>query len=104
MAGKVQAVYYRVSAVLYQSGKTGTLYGGDPWPLLLLRESHLNSVNKQAAQAIEDISSGLLFSLTGGHYDNCMEFTNKPLLARCQRYVKAARSRTYRKNGNCFAE
>jgi hypothetical protein len=41
----------------------------------------LNSANKWVAQAIEDIRSTLPFPLTGGHYDNGMEFINKPLYA-----------------------
>jgi hypothetical protein len=57
------------------------------------------------AKAIEDIRSGLPFPLTAGHYDNGMEFINKPLLEWClQRHIKATRSRPYRKNDNRFAE
>jgi transposase InsO family protein len=49
--------------------------------------------------------SSLPFPLTAGHYDNGMEFINKPLLDWClQRHIKATRSRPYRKNDNCFAE
>jgi hypothetical protein len=56
-------------------------------------------------EAIADIRSVLLFPLTAGHYDNGMEFINKPLLAWClERHIKVTRSRPYRKNDNCFAE
>jgi hypothetical protein len=65
----------------------------------------LNSANKWVAGAIEDISGNLPFPLTAGHYDNGMEFINKPLLAWClQRHIKATRSRPCHKNDNCFAE
>jgi transposase InsO family protein len=43
--------------------------------------------------------------MTGGHYDNGMEFINKPLLEWClMKHIQATRSRPYRKNDNCFAE
>ena len=43
--------------------------------------------------------------MTGGHYDNGVEFINKPLLEwRLERHIRATRSRPYRKNDNCFAE
>jgi hypothetical protein len=80
---------------------TGTsLYSG--W---VEERALLNSANKWVALAIEDIRASLPFPLTGGHYDNGMEFINKPLLAwRLERRIKATRSRPYRKNDNCFAE
>jgi hypothetical protein len=57
------------------------------------------------AEAIEDIRRTLPFPLAGGHYDNGMEFINKPLLEWClAKHIKATRSRPYRKNENCFAE
>jgi hypothetical protein len=57
------------------------------------------------AEAIEDIRASLPFPLAGGHYDNGMEFINKPLLEWClARHIRAGRSRPYRKNDNCFAE
>jgi transposase InsO family protein len=41
----------------------------------------------------------------GGHYDNGMEFINKPLLEWClAKHIKANRSRPYRKHDNCFTE
>jgi transposase InsO family protein len=65
----------------------------------------LNGANRWVAEAIGDIRTFLLLSLTGGHYDNDMEFTNKPLLEWClARHIRASRSRPYRKNDNCFAE
>jgi hypothetical protein len=67
--------------------------------------SLLNSANKRVAQAIEDIRVSLPFPLTGGHYDNGMEFVNKPLLEwRLARHIKATGGRPCRKNDNCFAE
>jgi hypothetical protein len=67
--------------------------------------SLLNSANKWVAEAIEDIRASLPFPLTGGHYDNGMEFINKPLLEWClAKHIRASRSRPYRKNDNCFAE
>jgi hypothetical protein len=53
--------------------------------------------------AIEGIRSSLPFPLTAGHYDNGMEFINKPLLEWCLAgHIKASRSRPSRKNGNCL--
>jgi hypothetical protein len=43
--------------------------------------------------------------MTGSHYDNGVEFINKPLLEWClAKYIKATRIRPYRKNDHCFAE
>ena len=82
-----------------------TLTGTSPYSGWVEERALLNSANKWVAQAIEDIRSNLPFPLTGGHYDNGMEFINKPLLAWClQRHIKTTRSRPYRKNDNCFAE
>jgi transposase InsO family protein len=51
------------------------------------------------------IRSSLPFPLTAGHYDNGMEFINKPLLDWClAQHITASRSRPYHKNDNCFAE
>jgi hypothetical protein len=82
-----------------------TLTGTSPYSGWVEERSLLNSANKWVAQAIEDIRASLPFPLTGGHYDNGMEFINKPLLEWClARHIKASRSRPCRKNGNCFAE
>jgi hypothetical protein len=82
-----------------------TLTGTSPYSGWVEERALLNSANKWVAQAIEDIRSSLPFPLTSGHYDNGMEFINKPLLAWClERHIKATRSRPYRKNDNCFAE
>jgi transposase InsO family protein len=41
--------------------------------------------------------------MRGAHYDNGMEFINKPLIAWClERLIKMTRSRPYKKNDNCF--
>ena len=82
-----------------------TLTGTGPYSGWVEERALLNSANKWVAGAIEDIRSSLPFPLSGGHYDNGMEFINKPLLAWClERHIKATRSRPYRKNDNCFAE
>jgi hypothetical protein len=82
-----------------------TLTGTSPYSGWVEERSLLNSANKWVAEAIEDIRSGLPFPLTGGHYDNGMEFINKPLLEWCLvKHIQSTRSRPYRKNDNCFAE
>jgi hypothetical protein len=82
-----------------------TLTGTSPYSGWTEERALLNSANKWVADAIEDIRSSLPFPLTAGHYDNGMEFINKPLLEWCLvRHIKATRSRPYRKNDNCFAE
>jgi hypothetical protein len=82
-----------------------TLTGTSPYSGWVEERALLNSANKWVAEAIEDIRSSLPFPLTGGHYDNGMEFINKPLLEWClAKHIKASRSRPYRKNDNCFAE
>ena len=82
-----------------------TLTGTSPYSGWVEERALLNRANKWVAEAIEDIRSRLPFPLSGGHYDNGMEFINKPLLAWClERHIKATRSRPYRKNDNCFAE
>jgi hypothetical protein len=57
-----------------------TLTGTSPYSGWVEERSLLNSANKWVAEAIEDIRSGLPFPLTGGHYDNGIEFINKPEL------------------------
>jgi hypothetical protein len=65
----------------------------------------LNSANLWVKEAIENIRNSLPFPMTGGHYDNGVEFINRPLLEWClEKHIKATRSRPYRKNDNCFAE
>jgi hypothetical protein len=82
-----------------------TLTGTSPYSGWVEERSLLNSANKWVAEAIEDIRASLPFPLTKGHYDNGMEFINKPLLEWClARHIKASRSRPYHKNDNCFAE
>jgi hypothetical protein len=81
------------------------LTGTSPYSGWVEERSLLNSANKWVAEAIEDIRRTLPFPLIAGHYNNGMEFINKPLLKWClARHIKAARSRPYRKNDNCFAE
>jgi hypothetical protein len=82
-----------------------TLTGPSPFSGWTEERALLNGANKWVAAAIEDIRSCLPFPLTGGHYDNGMEFINKPLLEWClAKHIRATRSRPYRKNDNCFAE
>jgi hypothetical protein len=82
-----------------------TLTGTSPCSGRVEERSLLNSANKRVAEAIGDIRASLSFPLTGDHYDNGMEFINKPLLAWClARHIKATRSRLCRRNDNCFAE
>jgi hypothetical protein len=82
-----------------------TLTGTSPYSGWVEERALLNAANKWVAEAIQDIRGSLPFPLTGGHYDNGMEFINQPLLAWClQRHIKATRSRPYHKNDNCFAE
>jgi hypothetical protein len=82
-----------------------TLTGTSPYSGWVEERALLNAANKWVVEAIQDIQGSLPFPLTAGHYDNGMEFINKPLLAWClQRHIKASRSRPYHKNDNCFAE
>jgi hypothetical protein len=82
-----------------------TLTGTSPYSGWVEERALLNSANKWVAGAIEDIRSSLPFPLTSGHYDNGMEFINKPLLDWClARHITATRSRPYHKNDKCFAE
>ena len=60
-----------------------TLTGTGPYSGWVEERALLNSANKWVAQAIRDIRDSLPFSLTGGHYDNGMEFINQPLLVWC---------------------
>jgi hypothetical protein len=82
-----------------------TLTGTSPYSGWVEERALLNGANKWVAESIEDIRVSLPFPLTGGHYDNGMEFINKPLLEWClAKHIQATRSRPYRKNDNCFAE
>jgi hypothetical protein len=82
-----------------------TLTGTGPFSGWTEERALLNSANKWAAEAMEGIQRGLPFPLTGGHYDNGMEFINRLLLEwRLARHIQEPRSRPYRKNNNCFAE
>jgi hypothetical protein len=65
----------------------------------------LNSANKRVFEAFASIKTELPFPLPGGHFDNGVEFINKPLIERCKLWnIAAARSRPCKKNDNCFAE
>ena len=79
------------------------LTGTGPYAGRVEERALLNGANRWAALAIQDIRASLPFPLTGGHYDNGMEFINKPLLEwRLAKHIRAARSRPCRKNGNCL--
>jgi hypothetical protein len=76
-----------------------TLTETSPYSGWVEERAPLNGANKWVAEAIENIRVSLLFPLTGGHYDNGMEFINKPLLEWClARHIKASRSRPCRTN------
>jgi hypothetical protein len=67
-----------------------TLTGTSPYSGWAEKRALLNGANKQAAETIEDMRASLSFSLTTGHYDNGMEFINKPLLEqRLARHIRA---------------
>jgi hypothetical protein len=60
--------------------------------------SLLNSANRWVQEAMPNIRSELPFPMTGAHYDNGMEFINKPLIAWCfERLIRITRSRPYKK-------
>jgi hypothetical protein len=82
-----------------------TLTGTSPFSGWIEERALLNGANKWAKEAIEDVEGNLPFPMVGSHYDNGVEFINKPLLEWClAKHIKATRSRPYRKNDNCFAE
>jgi hypothetical protein len=65
----------------------------------------LNAANRRVQEAFADTGAGLPFPLKAAHFDNGTGFINKPLPDWClKRSIEPARSRPYRKNGNCFAE
>jgi hypothetical protein len=80
-----------------------TLTGTSRYSGWVEERSPLNGANKWVAEAMEDIRASLPFPLTGGHYDNGMEFINKPLLEWClAKHIKARGNRPYHKNDNCL--
>jgi hypothetical protein len=82
-----------------------TLTGTDVFSGWIEERSLLNAANRWVTVAISDIQTDLPFPLTAAHYDNGMEFINKPLLTWCiERHITATRSRPYHKNDNCYAE
>jgi len=65
----------------------------------------LNKANKWVFQALLDIKSSIPFPLTGIDRDNGAEFINFALLKWCcDERIQFTRTRTYRKNDNCFVE
>ncbi|MDR2484747.1 MAG: hypothetical protein LBD55_05080 [Treponema sp.] len=65
----------------------------------------LNSANKRVFEAFASIKTELPFPLPGGHFDNGVEFINKPLIEQCKLWnIAMTRSRPCKKNDNCFAE
>jgi len=65
----------------------------------------LNKAHKWVFLALLDIKSSLPFPLTGIDSDNGSEFINSALLKWCKdERIQFTRSRSYRKNDNCFVE
>jgi hypothetical protein len=82
-----------------------TLTGTDVFSGWIEERALLNAANIWVKAAFEDIEAALPFPMTGAHYDNGMEFINKPLLDWCvARHIEATRTRPYHKNDNCYAE
>jgi hypothetical protein len=81
------------------------LTGTSPFSGWIEERALLNGANQWAKEAIENIQANLPFPMTDTHYDNGVEFINKPLLEWClSKNIRATRSRPYHKNDNCFAE
>jgi hypothetical protein len=82
-----------------------TLTGTDVYSGWVEERALLNSANRWVREAFANVSSGLSFPMRGAHFDNGMEFINKPLPHwLLQRGIAPTRSRPYRENDNCFAE
>jgi hypothetical protein len=82
-----------------------TLTGTDVYSGWIEERALLNAANIWVKDAVSDIHNNLPFPIIGAHYDNGMEFINKPLLDWCiQQHIEVSRTRPYRKNDNCFAE
>ncbi|MDR0403101.1 MAG: transposase family protein [Treponema sp.] len=82
-----------------------TVTGTDVYSGWVEERSLLNSANRWVQEALSNITSELPFPMISAHYDNGMEFINKPLIAWClERLIRMTRSRPYKKNDNCFAE
>jgi hypothetical protein len=82
-----------------------TLTGTDVYSGWTEERALLNAANVWVQAAISDMREGLPFPLQSAHYDNGMEFINKPLLAWCEEnHIAVSRSRPYHKNDNCYAE
>ncbi|MDR0374526.1 MAG: hypothetical protein LBH85_02250, partial [Treponema sp.] len=81
------------------------LAGTSPYSGWVEKRALLNGADKRAAEVIEGIRASPSFPHAGGHYDNYVEFADKPFLERrLARHIRAGRSRPRRKNDNCFAE
>jgi hypothetical protein len=82
-----------------------TLTGTDVYSGWIEERALLNAANRWVQEAIPEIKASLPFPLRGAHYDNGMEFMNRPLLDWCiLMHIRATRSREYQKNDNCHAE
>jgi hypothetical protein len=82
-----------------------TLTGTDVYSGWVEERPLLNAANRWVKEAFSNIEGELPFPLKGAHFDNGVEFINKPLLEWClQRSIEPTRSRPYKKNDNCFAE
>lgn len=64
-----------------------------------------NKAQRWVKEAIEDVCKSLPYRMKGLDSDNGSEFKNHQLLAWCeQNHIDFTRSRSYRKNDNCFVE
>jgi len=65
----------------------------------------LNKAQRWVKEATEDVKIHLPFAIKGIDTDNGSEFKNMQLLHWCQQnHITFTRSRSYKKNDNCFVE
>ena len=64
-----------------------------------------NKAQRWVKEAIEDVKNSIPYQMKGIDSDNGSEFKNYQLLAWCeQNHIDFTRSRSYKKNDNCFVE
>jgi hypothetical protein len=82
-----------------------TLTGTDVYSGWIEERALLNAANRWVQEAMTEIKASLPFPMKSAHYDNGMEFINKPLLDWCiEQNIRTTRSRPYKKNDNCYVE
>ena len=65
----------------------------------------LNKAHRWVKEATEDVKTHLPFAMKGIDSDNGREFKNTQLLQWCElNHITFTRSRSYKKNDNCFVE